>query len=261
VSRIVLLAVLGLMLTTLPAAASANYTGYSGAPGSRGSCASSCHGRSGGTIQVNGFPATYVPGQAYVISVRHDGGSTIRNFNGSVRVGSGSETAGEIAAGLNTSTYSVGQEPNGVHLSSSQKDTATFTWTAPDPGVGMVRLYLAGLQGSQSGSNTEIVLTSDQGTGVAEPVPGVPAAFGLRAEPSVVTGRLVLRFRTPAGSDGSLLVADAGGRVVLREHVAAGAGEDQVLAVGLPEDLANGRYLAAVFSDGERDVTGFVLDR
>jgi hypothetical protein len=255
---------LSILLALLPVAllARPSYTGYSGAPGSRGTCASTCHGGSGGTIQVNGFPSVYVPGQSYEVSVRHETGSSIRNFNGSVRVGSGSETAGAITAGLNTSTYSASGEPNGVHLNSNGQDTATFTWTAPDPGVGTVRLYLAGLQGtSMGGPNTAIVLTSDQGTGVAEPGPGFPAAFGLRAEPSVVTGRLVLRFHSPAGVPAILLVADVTGRLMLHRALAGSGEQDRSVAVDLPEGLANGRYVAALFCGEERDVTAFVLDR
>ena len=63
-----------LMLLTAAALAFPSYTGYSGAPGSNGSCASTCHGTSGGTIQVVGFPAAYELSQTYVISVVHRGG-------------------------------------------------------------------------------------------------------------------------------------------------------------------------------------------
>jgi hypothetical protein len=141
-----------------------SYRGYSGAPGSNGTCASSCHGTSGGTIQITGFPDEYQPGQTYEVSITHDGGQSIRQFNGSCRIGTGSDNAGEITGGYLTSTYNVNPETNGVHLSSTSQDSATFNWTAPDAGTGEVRLYIAGLQGGHSGQNSTIVLVSNEST-------------------------------------------------------------------------------------------------
>lgn len=136
------------------------YTGYSGAPGSKGSCASSCHGTSGGTIEISGFPSEYVPGQTYSVSISHNGGTSIRQFNGSCRIGTGSENAGTIEAGTNTATYNTSGETNGIHLSSSSLNSATFSWTAPSDGTGDVTLYIAGHQGSSSGANTELTMVS-----------------------------------------------------------------------------------------------------
>ncbi len=144
-----------------------NYRGYSGAPGSNGSCASSCHGTSGGTIQISAFPEEYIPGQTYEIAILHSGGSSIRQFNGSCRIGNGSENAGVITTGTNTVTYNTSHETNGVHFSFSNCNSGTFNWTAPSEGVGEVRLYIAGLQGGHSGNNSTIVLTShEQTTGI-----------------------------------------------------------------------------------------------
>jgi hypothetical protein len=157
------------VLLALPVAClgHASFIGYSGAPGTSGTCAGSCHGSSGGTITVSGFPASYVPGQAYTIVVRHTGGSTISQFNGSVRRGTGSTNAGTITAGTNTSTYNTSGETNGIHLSSTNRDSGRFTWTAPAAGTGSVKLYLGGLQGSYSGLNTAITQTAtEQVTGV-----------------------------------------------------------------------------------------------
>ncbi len=138
------------------------YTGYSGAPGSNGACASSCHGQSGGTIEVSGFPTTYVPGQVYTVSFTHVGGSMIKQVNGSCRVGSGSQNAGVIAAGTNTATYNVAVETNGIHLTALDLMSGTFTWTAPASGTGEVRLYFAGHQGSYGNVNTELVLSAQE---------------------------------------------------------------------------------------------------
>jgi hypothetical protein len=130
------------------------------APGSYGRCASSCHGVSGGTIQITGFPTTYVPGQVYTVSFSHVGGSMIKQVNGSCRVGAGSQNAGVIAAGTNTVTYSDAVETNGIHLSSMDLMGGSFFWTAPAAGTGEVRLYLAGHQGSYGGENTTLMLSA-----------------------------------------------------------------------------------------------------
>jgi hypothetical protein len=158
------------LLFAARADAHANFTGYSGAPGSYGSCASSCHGQPGGTVQVSGFPTNYTAGQIYTITVANNGGSAIRQFNGSCRIGTGSTNAGIIAAGTNTATYNVGVETNGIHLSAVDQTSCTFLWTAPAAGTGEVRLYIAGHQGSYGNVNTDIVLraaeqTADVGDG------------------------------------------------------------------------------------------------
>lgn len=135
-------------------------TGYSGAPDSKGNCASSCHGSSGGTITVSGFPSEYEPEQAYAITVAHDGGLPIANFNGSCRIGDGSANAGTITAGTNTATYNTSGETNGVHFTAENQASGTFNWTAPAAGTGSVTLYISGLQGDYGGANTEMVLTA-----------------------------------------------------------------------------------------------------
>jgi len=156
------LVTLALILLNTSGHARPTYIGYSGAPGSQGSCASSCHGSAGGTIQVSGFPSEYYPGQTYTVTISHNGGSAIKQFNGSCRVGSGSETAGTIASGTNTATYSTAPETNGIHLSATDLDNATFSWTAPPSGTGDVTLYIAGHQGNLAGANTELMVTSTE---------------------------------------------------------------------------------------------------
>ena len=143
-----------LVLLAAAALAFPSYTGYSGAPGTTEKCASTCHGSSGGTIEAIGLPAAYELRQTYIISVVHRGGSSISNFNASVRTASGSHTTGTVTAGFRTSTYSTGNEPNGAHLSSNNQNSCTFRWQAPDSSVGDLKLYVAGHQDGQSGVNT-----------------------------------------------------------------------------------------------------------
>lgn len=149
------------VILTQIAFARPTYTGYSGAPG-RGTCAGTCHGSSGGTVTVSGFPQTYVPNQQYLITIRKLSGSSIRNFNASCRVGAGSVNAGVLAAGTGTSTYNTSGETNGIHLSTSSRDSATFLWTAPVSGTGAVTLYVASQQGGYSGPNTVIAQTAGE---------------------------------------------------------------------------------------------------
>jgi hypothetical protein len=236
-----------------------SYTGYSGAPGTSGSCASTCHGSSGGTIQVVGFPAAYELSQTYVISVFKQSGSSISNFNASVRTASGSHTTGTITAGFRTSTYSTGNEPNGVHLSSNNQDSCTFSWQAPDSSVGDLKLYLAGHQGGQGGANTDLVVTSSPMTGVSEGTRR-PLGLTLALEPSIATGQVGIRLSAPSGSNPSLRVADRSGRLVAR----IGIPKSGQPIVWRPVDrdgrrLAAGTYLVVLQGNGERLVRKLVL--
>ncbi len=141
--------------------AHSNFTGYSGSPG-RQTCAASCHGAAGGTVQVFGFPSQYTPNETYLITVRKVSGSTIKNFNASCRFATGSNNAGTITAGQFTATYNVAGETNGVHMTTFDHDSAQFNWTAPAPGFGILRLYVGAHQGNQGGANTTLVLASTE---------------------------------------------------------------------------------------------------
>jgi hypothetical protein len=248
--------VLFLTATTSLVLASPDMIGYSGAPGTQGACAGACHGNAGGTILVTGFPTSYVAGQTYTVTV---GASGMSNFNASVRVGTGSQTAGTIAAGTNTATYSTGDEPNGVHLSTRDRDNGTFTWTAPNPPVGPVTLYMAGHQSGMSGPNTEVMLTA-QSSAVGEQQRAEQPALSFALEPSVATRYVVFRVNSPSRA-ARIRVLDQAGRLVARLHVAAGA--DQSLAWSLADDrgqrLAPGTYWASLSSDGERLVRRFTV--
>jgi hypothetical protein len=176
-----------------------SFTGYSGAPGSNGFCASSCHGTGGGTIQVSGFPTEYTPGLVYTVSVTHNGGSTIRQFNGSCRIGTGSQNAGVIAAGTRSVTYNASGETNGIHLSSTSQNDCTFQWTAPQAGTGTVRLYIAGQQGASSGANTSLTLVAtEQQSGIDDDNLIPENAILISNYPNPFNGSTILHFNLPA---------------------------------------------------------------
>lgn len=135
------------------------FTGYSGAPGSSGTCASSCHGSGTGSMVLSGIQQSYDPLKTYTLTVSRTSGSSIYNFNASSRKGTSATVAGTFGTGSNTTLYSVPGVENGVRASLDLISTATFQWTAPAQGTGVVTLYLAGLQGSMSGQNTKITLS------------------------------------------------------------------------------------------------------
>ena len=175
-----------------------HYTGYSGAPGSNGTCTNSCHGQYSfpPSINVTGFPGQYTPGEQYMISVSHDSGAVINQFNASVRTGTGSEIAGFLTAATNTDIYNTPNETDGVHWTEANIDSGTFLWTAPDPGVGEVRLYWAGLQGSRAyGTDVQIVEIASDITADVQFTPGAPVKFFLDQNyPNPFNDRTVVEF-------------------------------------------------------------------
>lgn len=198
-------------LLATQAGAHPTYIGYSGAPGSSGQCAASCHGVSGGTIQVSGFPTTYTAGQAYTITITHVGGSMIKQFNGSCRVGTTSQNAGVITAGTNTVTYNTAVETNGIHMSGLDLMSGTFTWTAPSAGTGTVKLYIAGHQGTVDGPNTELVFIAQEQT--ADVGDAAPADTQLTyATPNPFSAQTVIWYAVPRAAPGLLEIFDASGR-------------------------------------------------
>jgi hypothetical protein len=243
----------------------ANYTGYSGAPTSRGTCASTCHGSGGGTIAVTGFPTTYDPGAAYTVTVSHNGGSAIGNFNASVRNAANNQTAGTIAAGLNTSTYSITQEPNGVHFTSANQNSGSLAWTAPSPGVGDVKLYLAGLQGtSSSGHNTAIVLTATQNGGVSELPGGLPSLPSLTLENRIVRDYLILKVVAPGRTDHEIRIIDHSGRRVATISIPATDAPQTIIWEPVDDSgrrLTPGSYFAALSIASRRSIRKFIVAR
>lgn len=198
------------------AAAKPSYTAYSGAAGSKGTCASSCHGSGTGTITVSGFPATYVPGTVYTITVGHSGGSTIANFNATTRKGATTNAAGTIASGSGTATYSVSGYESGVRASANNINTATFTWTAPAAGTGSVMLCLSGSQGSKSGPNTKVVMTAAEGSAsaVRDGATGPQSIRLAQNYPNPFNPATRIRYTVGTATDVTLHVTDLLGRTV-----------------------------------------------
>jgi hypothetical protein len=193
-----------------------SYTGYSGAPGSRGQCAASCHGNSGGTIQVSGFPTVYNPGQQYSITVSRSSGSSINQFNASIRLATGTQNAGTISASTRTASYNATGETNGVHLSSANQTDGTFLWTAPTGGAGTVKLYLTGMQGSSmSGANTSIILTAtEQTTEIGEEIQVPNRLYIISNYPNPFNANTRINFTTPTAENVRIEIYDINGRKI-----------------------------------------------
>jgi hypothetical protein len=199
---------------TLMALAHGNYVGYSGAPGSSGTCASSCHGSGTGSISFSGVPSSYLPGTIYRIVVRHNGGSTIVNYNASTRVGTGSAVAGSFTAVTNAAVYTTGSE-TGVHSATTGIDSSVFQWTAPAAGTGSVSFYLAGLQGSKSGSNSSQILTSAEASATGAEPETPPATMALLTNyPNPFNPATMIGFVVPIRGRYSLRVYDLAGQVI-----------------------------------------------
>ena len=171
-----------LLLITAPLLARNHYAGYSGAPGSNGTCANSCHSQYSfpPSVNITGFPDQYTPGREYEISIIHTGGSAINQFNASIRIGTGEEIAGNLTPGFNTEIYRTPGEMEGARWEIPDSDSGNFLWTAPDPGMGIVTLYCAGLQGNRAyGTDVRLILVSEDITAEVEYILGSPMEFSL----------------------------------------------------------------------------------
>jgi hypothetical protein len=230
----------------------ANYIGYSGAPGTSGRCAASCHGTSGGTIQVAGWPNQYAPGQVCTLAVSRASGSSIRQFNASVRFGTGSQNAGLIAAATRTAVYNTAGETNGVHLSSSNQTTCTFLWTAPQTGADTVKLYLTGLQGNAGGQNTNLVLVSTRQTTDMENESFMPNKYTLlTCYPNPFNAQTSIKFTMPSANHVKIEIYNVlGQKVETLVDGFMGAGEHTVNWNASSEP--SGVYFCRMATDSDR---------
>ena len=186
------------------------------------------------------------------------------NFNASVRIGAGSGIAGALLAGLKTTVYDAAPtESIGVYFSTPGDDSGTFSWIAPSPGVGDVKLYLAGLQTGIDGPNTEIVATAAQGpTGLNEGRSKPASGSSLILLNRVVTDYLVLRVTVPPGSRPALRILDVIGRTVSSISLAPGASPQTILWTPVDKNsrrLAPGSYYANLSVGKRRLMTNFVV--
>jgi hypothetical protein len=230
------------------------YTGYSGAPGSKGYC-SQCHGSGTGTIVVSGVPSYYQSSQSYTITVAHNGGSPIVNFNASTRVGTSTSVAGTFAGSSNTSTYSVTNYETGVHATTANFDTARYIWTAPSSGIGTVTFYISGIQGSLNGPSTRITMSSAELTsGVSDEIVH-PEQFTLAPNyPNPFNPTTTISYQLPTAANVKITIINTLGQAVaIFNNGAQGVGSHSVNwdATGMP----SGIYLYSIEAVNNSDPT------
>ncbi len=236
-----------------------SYTaGYSGAPG-KSSCASSCHGGMGGTLVVTGFPAAYQPLRTYSITVKHNGGNKIVNFNATTRVGSSATVAGTFAGGANSTLYTGAD--GGVYASPHSIDSAVFQWTAPAAGTATVNFYLAGYQGTTSSANgqsSKVTLTATESTTGVQSSNASPADFSLfQNYPNPFNPMTTIRFEIPQASVVRLSVLNLIGQevsLVINEMKEAGSYQIQFDGNSIASGVYFYRLQAGSFSDTKRFV-------
>ncbi len=187
------------LLWVARAVALPEYIGFSGAPGTHGSCALHCHGTSGGSILVTGFPTQWVPGDTYPVRIGHHSGDAISNFNASVRKANDTPCVGTFVPGPNLELYTSGTDSNALHFTVADQDTGSFLWIAPLTGPDSVELYLSGLQGTDPlGLSTLLRLVAVQAPSSVDDAHsrvGQPMQFEVLNR--VVTDYLALRWQTP----------------------------------------------------------------
>jgi hypothetical protein len=246
-----------LYCTSLAAHAHNSYTGgFSGAPG-RQACAASCHGSAGGTLAVSGFPTAYQPGQNYRISIRHNGGSSIVNFNVTTRVGSSSTVAGTFVPLTNCATY-AGSD-GGVYANPHTVDSAVFQWTAPPTGFGPITLYAAGFQGTtsrSSGQNSALSITSTEIVTAVEDQPVMPTGLHLSQNfPNPFNPTTVIHYQLSLDCNVVLAVYNSRGQQILTlvdEHKNAGSYSVRWNASNVPSGVYFYRLTTGRFSETKK---------
>lgn len=237
-----------------------SYTGgYSSAPG-RSTCASSCHGGTGGTLVVTGFPTSYQPLHTYSITVRHNGGSRIVNFNATTRIGSTTTVAGTFTAGLNSTLYT--QADGGVYASPHSIDSAIFQWTAPAAGTGTVNFYAAAFQGTTSSPNGQSSRVTFAATEITTSVNGqemLPTEFTLSQNyPNPFNPATNIYYELPIDVHVTLKIYDVAGQeaaTIVDGLVRAGRHH----VVFDATDLASGLYFYRLDAGAYINVKKFVI--
>ena len=245
--------------------ATVNITGYSGAPGTQGTCAGKCHGASEGTIIVQGFPKNYVPSQTYVVTVAHNSGTKISNFNASVHIGTTSKRAGTISAGYQTATYNVAAESNGIHLASANKDTGKFYWTAPKNDIGEVKLYLAGMQGTTlGGKNTKLTLVSQPAKTFTETDTNKIIYLTINLRPIEITDSMTIEISVPAEKSAELKIIQDDGQSISTIPVVASLNPVQTIIWQTNDNdgkkLPDGLYTAVLTCENEQVIKKFTIE-
>ncbi len=141
--------------------------GYTNAPGDIGTC-TSCHDTfenpnvGPGSVQINGVPAVYTPGQQYVLTITVQQGGRSRFGFQLTALDQGNDRAGSLTT-RGTDTQLLNQTgPGGrqyiEHTTSGTSGVGgrrswQVNWTAPSTDIGVVTFYAAGNAANNDGTN------------------------------------------------------------------------------------------------------------
>ena len=130
------------------ASSSGQTQALAGSPISGGNTCTNCHGgtvNSGpGTIEINGLPAEYVPGNTYALTLSMAGESSNRLGFQTVALDATETQAGSFGSlSSGVGTFTSGGATFLEHTSPSSSGSWSFDWTAPAAGTGTVTLYTA----------------------------------------------------------------------------------------------------------------------
>ena len=232
-----------------------SYIGYAGSPVSSGSCALSCHGNGTFTVNVSGFPAQYQSGESYQIAISASSG-TIKNFNACV-LDLNNQPQGTLQGASYTGTYTHPGEGTGVHGTSYDHSTYTFTWIAPSEQVGEVHLYIAAHQGNKHGPNKNLVLISNPvWVAEGESSSGLPNT-PFKLEPILSSG--TLRIDIPK-QEGKIKIAiySTAGRLLQEWHFTNIPEPGVVLRWDPHQALQTGVYWILLQNQGYMEVRKFI---
>ncbi|HKP35791.1 MAG TPA: choice-of-anchor V domain-containing protein, partial [Pyrinomonadaceae bacterium] len=154
--------------------------GYTRAPGEEPEACAECHvpdsGAGSGQISIN-VPATYIPGQTYLLAVTHTNSDPSRRRWGFqlTALDTSDEKAGNLQsinaltqvlnnAGPGNSRQYIEHTSAGTFIGQQFNAVWTFNWTAPATYVGPVTFYAAGNQANNDGNTSGdfIYFTSNQ---------------------------------------------------------------------------------------------------
>ena len=263
-------------------AANGNY--YTGAPtlggGTEGTC-NTCHSSGAATfgeptinvsLVADGEtdPVTeYTPGQTYTVTVAVGFPGTAPEavgFSSQFLTASSPETTagvlGNPSTGSQVST-GTGDRKYAEHNTPNTTDSPfTFEWTAPEAGVGEVKMYVSGNlvnlngnTGGDSGSTSPTVIS------LTESLPSAVNNFATiphRLFPNPASGSATLQVAPPASGSYELSIIGMNGQTLRTEYLQLTAGSAQ-LAVPI-EGLKTGVYVVSLTGTGSRLVTRLLIN-
>jgi hypothetical protein len=263
-------------------AANGNY--YTGAPtlggGTEGTC-NTCHSSGAATygepiinvsLVADGEtdPVTeYTPGQTYMVTVAVGYPSAKPEAIGfssqfltadaspsTAGVLGNPSTGSQISSGNGDRKYAEQNTPN------TTDSLFTFEWTAPEAGVGEVKMYVSGnlvnrngSTGGDSGSTSPTVISFTEGLPSAV---NNFAAIPHRLFPNPTNGAATLQVAPPAAGSYELSVTGMNGQTLRTERLQLTAGDTQ-LAVPV-EGLKTGIYVVSLTGTESRLVTRLLVN-